>query len=614
MKGIVVAFIFWFFYSNSLSQIRIDDTLRLVINSDENINSVLNPTIRYLLTPEILSPKQVNDLFKQNKGIILPTKLLNVEPLNNICWLNFELENADNDKIIFFKIERSDVHYFEAFKIYDEKIDTLILSGDGKPFYQRPIKIADLSFPIKLKPNEKATILVMMEKRGEELATNIIFQNEEEFYESNRNNYNFIFFYLGVITFMVVFNVFLWVNLKDKIHLIYLGIITANTFFVLSQSGVGFQYIWSNLLNKNSLFNTLFTTLQFSFVLFFMTAFLNLKGNSIFYYFAKYYAWVLLFVAILILFVPIDGSAFSVNLLISLRKLFYFLVAINLILLLIVIVEQIIKKNPYVYVYAISMSFLLCGGILYSLSIAGFDFWLRPSYIIFFGNLFELVILTYGLTVRYNNFKKSNSMLELSMSNLQRNLSLKIINAQETERNRIAQDLHDEVGNSLAALKNFVVNSNPDLSNKINKIAQDVRDISHNLASIDFEKTTLSTAFQNLIHRQNEAQTIVYELIEIGIPQNLSPDKSLVIYRIACELLNNIHKHSKAKKATVQLIFEPDTLALMVEDDGVGIQTKGNKIEGIGLNHIQTRVAYLNGKLTMDDDGKGTVIIINIPI
>ena len=52
----------------------------------------------------------------------------------------------------------------------------------------------------------------------------------------------------------------------------------------------------------------------------------------------------------------------------------------------------------------------------------------------------------------------------------------------------------------------------------------------------------------------------------------------------------------------------------MVEDDGVGIERKGNKSEGIGLNHIKTRVAYLNGKLTIDDDGKGTVVIINIPI
>ena len=117
-----------------------------------------------------------------------------------------------------------------------------------------------------------------------------------------------------------------------------------------------------------------------------------------------------------------------------------------------------------------------------------------------------------------------------------------------------------------------------------------------------------------MIHRQNEAQVIVYELNEIGIPKQLSPDKSLVVYRIACELLNNIQKHSKAKKAIVQLIYEFDMLTLMVEDDGVGIYTKENKSKGIGMNHIHTRVAYLNGRLTIDDDGKGTVTIVNVPV
>jgi signal transduction histidine kinase len=220
-----------------------------------------------------------------------------------------------------------------------------------------------------------------------------------------------------------------------------------------------------------------------------------------------------------------------------------------------------------------------------------------------------LIVISYAYWLKH---KKAQT--ELALSEEREQTENQVIKAQETERNRIAQDLHDEVGNALAALKNFVVNTNPDLSNKINKIAQEVRDISHNLASIDFDKTTLSTAFQNIIYRQNEAQTIVYELIEIGIPQKMPPDKSLVIYRIACELLNNIQKHSKAKNATVQLIYEPDTLTLMVEDDGIGIQTNGKKGEGIGLNHIKTRVAYLNGKLTIDDDGKGTVIIINIPL
>lgn len=134
------------------------------------------------------------------------------------------------------------------------------------------------------------------------------------------------------------------------------------------------------------------------------------------------------------------------------------------------------------------------------------------------------------------------------------------------------------------------------------------------MASIDFEKTTLSVAFQNLINRHNEAENIDYELIEVGKPQKLAAERELVIYRIVCELLNNIQKHSKAQKATLQLVYEAQNLTIIVEDDGIGIKNKSTIAEGIGLKHIQTRVAYLNAKLTIDDDGKGTIVVIDVPI
>ena len=224
------------------------------------------------------------------------------------------------------------------------------------------------------------------------------------------------------------------------------------------------------------------------------------------------------------------------------------------------------------------------------------------------------IIGLFGLLFYSDYLKKIKNKTELLLAKERSQTENQIINAQETERNRIAQDLHDEVGNSLAALKNYVSQTNLELGDKINKIAQDVRNISHNLASIDFIATTLSMAFQNLVNRHNEAENIDYELIEVGNEVKLPAERELIIYRIVCELLNNIQKHSKAQKATIQLVYEAKSLTIIVEDDGIGIKNKVNTAEGIGLKHIQTRVAYLNGKLTIDDDGKGTIIVIDIPI
>jgi signal transduction histidine kinase len=222
--------------------------------------------------------------------------------------------------------------------------------------------------------------------------------------------------------------------------------------------------------------------------------------------------------------------------------------------------------------------------------------------------LFENSILLMALAYRLYDFQRKKQQLEIEIDS-------KIIQAQETERQRIAQDLHDEVGNSLAALKNLISQNfkSSVLSDSVSQIAQEVRNISHNLASINFDKTTLSEAFQSLMSRHNEAGNIEFEYIEVGKYQKIDSDKELALYRIACELLNNIQKHSKAKKATFQLAYQPDVLTLLVEDDGIGIRSKGKNTDGIGLTNIHARVAYLDAKLTIDDDGRGTVIVIDIP-
>lgn len=203
----------------------------------------------------------------KKKGQTITEDFFNKPPLDNICWLNFKVKNNEKAKKLYFRVGRADIHHFEAFKVTPQKIDTLILSGDSKPFIQRPIQVADLSFPIELKPYERASIVI--EKRGEELNMNFFLKEEQKFYGSVQKDYNFIFFYLGILFIIFLFNFFLWINLKDTVHLIYIGIVISNTIFILSLSGLGFQYIWSNFVNKNSLIGVFTTSLHFSLIIFF---------------------------------------------------------------------------------------------------------------------------------------------------------------------------------------------------------------------------------------------------------------------------------------------------------------------------------------------------------
>jgi signal transduction histidine kinase len=94
----------------------------------------------------------------------------------------------------------------------------------------------------------------------------------------------------------------------------------------------------------------------------------------------------------------------------------------------------------------------------------------------------------------------------------------------------------------------------------------------------------------------------------------LSPVTELVVYRIINELITNSIKHSHATDMMIQLIYQKESLVVMVEDNGTGMRTDaGTHDKGIGLKNIRHRVAYIQATLTIESDSKGTLVIIEIP-
>lgn len=233
-------------------------------------------------------------------------------------------------------------------------------------------------------------------------------------------------------------------------------------------------------------------------------------------------------------------------------------------------------------------------------------FW--QTYLFKISVLFVLFLFIYLLSKYYFRSK----LLE------QRRRYRTIINTQESERQRIAQDLHDDIGNSLAAIKNIVSHQYnlPDIEQMLNQVSEDMRNISHNLASINFQQTSLIKATEILILRHNESSKhkIKYQFMVNGNEKRLQYDNEFIAYRIVCELLNNIEKHSQARNAIVQFSFTDTLLTIVVEDDGVGINKSLTNQKGIGMNNIESRVRFLNGTLVIDDDGNGTIIIVDIPL
>lgn len=530
---------------------------------------------------------------------------------DNFHWITFTLQNSLNKPIslvLSYEIFADSIYTYLSFDRGLKPIDSpqSWKTPNEKRFYPH---IRYPIFEINLAAKEQKRVFIkLMKKDGGILKLPFFLWEKQAFYDDYNKITLYHGFFYGWMLFVCLLSLTFYVYLKENIYLFYSLTVFFSAMGVAGISGTLnqlFGWLPSSMSGAPGLifFNSFYIFFNFKFILIYLDVkkdapkiLINL-GN---YFITVGYIW---------LFLNLISQDFFYS---PYSYIFYNSVAITFIILTILyIINGIKRDNTSAKFYLIAILPLFIIGfiyLLYGLGVANF----QHTFVIIYRLtiLFEIFVLSLGLGYRYFLIKKEKKNLESELIQAQ----YLIIASQETERQRIAQDLHDEVGNSLAALKNYVSQTNLELGSKINKIAQDVRNISHNLASIDFEKTTLSVTFQNLINRHNEADNIDYELIEVGKPQKLAAERELVIYRIVCELLNNIQKHSKAQKATLQLIYEDNTLTVTVEDNGIGIKNKSNMIEGIGLKHIQTRVAYLNGKLTIDDDGKGTIIVLDIPI
>ena len=243
-------------------------------------------------------------------------------------------------------------------------------------------------------------------------------------------------------------------------------------------------------------------------------------------------------------------------------------------------------------------------------------------YILLPGNVinaccFEVILLTVIFIYDYRNKNiERNKLLEESVL-AGRRITVAVLVTQEQERKRIAEDLHDELGSSLAALKLRVLKTNladqemKNILEVVDKASADTRSISHNLMPPEFRETKLQQLLSAYYSQLNNESDIHFTFLNSGENGRFSKDDELVIYRIIMEITQNIHKHSNASEATIQLIYFDTKLEIMCEDNGRGFLTD-TKV-GIGLKNIHSRVQYLNGKIRIDSSPMGTTIMIEIP-
>jgi signal transduction histidine kinase len=233
---------------------------------------------------------------------------------------------------------------------------------------------------------------------------------------------------------------------------------------------------------------------------------------------------------------------------------------------------------------------------------------------IFFGShIFEFFTLSIAIIYRFRLIEIEKNNLNFTLVQQKQNLIKVVLNAQEMERERLAKDLHDDLGATLSALKSIITSRSEktQIIPLIDRAIQDLRNISKNLLPLNLSINGLSKAVQQNINYLQIASNIEFEFITFGKKKQLSEEQDLHIYRIISELLNNIVKHSLATRVTMQLIYHNSYAHISIEDNGIGID-KQKVNSGIGLLNIQSRIEYLKSKLIIETNETGTLIAFDV--
>ena len=197
-----------------------------------------------------------------------------------------------------------------------------------------------------------------------------------------------------------------------------------------------------------------------------------------------------------------------------------------------------------------------------------------------------------------------------------------VIEGQELERKRIAQDLHDSLGGLLSAIKlqfekvrsdsDFKIEGFDNAQGLLDTAVDEVRSISRNLQPGSLNDMGLVAAINDLINRYTGEAYPDIDFQNYNIPREMDNMFATSIYRIIQELLNNAIKYAKASEILIQLNKEDDEIIISVEDDGIGFNTNSFE-KGMGLENVQSRVKYLKGDLQIDSqENVGTSYLIHV--
>lgn len=567
----------------------------LVRSSEVGIDSIVS-TLHY--------SKQLNPLNKINFGynnhiywLIVPVKANKAEKENFLL----ELQNPHFDRLQAWCLTHN------GLTLLDKE------TGDDLPFKSRSYIHRNFIWNISECGTEEFSVIIRIEKRHSamKLPAYIWTLNEHNaFYDREDLILGLAY---GMMMLVGIYSLIAGLFLKRKIYFTYTAFIIMAILLLATHKGLSFQLLYPNWGGFNSIFNVATTRLVTFFLIIFSQQFLRTKLHTpILHKLLNY--------VVLIYLLTIIGTPFLLDFYIRHSLIMLpLMLAINFagnILCLLAAILSFRKQKSIASFYLVAYLAAHFSGMITIIQEFG---WIED--IIFDALLIsavvEVLVFSFGLTYMIKKIYDERNELSMKIVKQQKDSLNAYVQGVEKERERIAGELHDDIGSRLGNLRRMLSSTNVQtdyLEKQIDALTEDVRNISHQLSPAATSIKGLIQMVIGLIHDTGKSSSIKIQFQHYDVPENLPADIAQQAYRIIQEGINNIIKHANASEADIQIFGHEHELVLTIEDNGKGFDISNNRA-GIGLNQMKSRTEMLEGQFEINSmPGKGTQIMVSLPI
>ncbi|GCC52620.1 hypothetical protein SanaruYs_28570 [Chryseotalea sanaruensis] len=603
-------FILLCFFAVNLRAAQLPDTIRLSVLPERF--SIIESSL-LLATSQNLSAKEA---WIQLQEVKASSKAVTVGFTSNVFWIALTIENDQSTtQRSVLEIDNPQIDWLYVYETDQADLFQLLTeTGDKYLFTRRPLLHRNFAIPIYLSAGQAKTILIKIDKRNSSLTFPVYLWSEKAFHEKSYSENLWFGIFFGTIILCLGYALMAFIFLRKALYGWYFMLVFTSATYLFTALGYSFQYVYPNVLDFNSYFRVYLIAALFLFVAKFSQNFLNLP---------KYQPLVHKLINLILIALGILALGGVVAMDFMTRNGLWIIPIINTLMLLgglLLIfgaIRSFANQRTTVVIYFLAWGSLLLGYLIMTASefgvIAVEDLPVNP---VLAGSSLEVFIFSIGLTYQVRKIYNERNLLSLNMAKQQKELLKAYVEGTEKERERIARELHDDIGSRLGSLKRFINTNerNTELENQIDIICKDVRTMSHQLAPPSMQVSGLRQLVKQVTDDVSKQTGLIIDAQYYDLPDTLSGETIHHLFRIVQEGLNNIVKHAHATEVDLQFFVHEKELVLTIEDNGRGFDTSKNA-SGIGLQNMKVRTESLNGTIEVSSQpGSGTNIMIRIPI